>query len=141
MSRSNYTDDCDHLVLYRQAVERSLCGKRGQSFLREMIAALDAMPVKRLLAHVLVNDGECCALGAVAQVRKLDCADVDDSDPASVGEALGVAASLAAEVAYMNDEHDYDETPEDRWIRMRAWVARQIVVEPHELAALGEAGK
>lgn len=136
MSRSNYTDDCDHLVLYRQAVERSLCGKRGQHFLREMLAALDAMPAKRLLAHALVSNGECCALGAVAQVRGLNCADVDDGCPTSVGEALGIATSLAAEVAYMNDERGgYNETPEERWIRMRAWVASRIVVEPHELEA------
>lgn len=53
MSRSGYSDDDDddggsRLNLWRGAVERAIKGKRGQAFLRELGAALDAMPDKRL---------------------------------------------------------------------------------------------
>lgn len=61
MSRSGYVDDmCDQwaLIRYRGAVSSAIRGKRGQAFLREMLAALDAMPEKRLISGVLVFDGQ-----------------------------------------------------------------------------------
>lgn len=54
MSRSGYVDDCENLELYRATVERSIKGKRGQAFLRELAAAMDAMPEKVLIAEELV---------------------------------------------------------------------------------------
>lgn len=81
MSRHGYTDggECDSVeaVLsygrYQGALTRAIRGTRGQSFLRELIAALDAMPVKELLRGVAVqSDGSCCALGAVAIARGVD---------------------------------------------------------------------
>ncbi len=50
MSRSGYSDDCDNLQLWRQAVDRAISGKRGQAVLREMLASLEALPQKRLIS-------------------------------------------------------------------------------------------
>ena len=37
---------------------------------------------------------------------------------------FGIAPALAREIVWENDEAGwYDETPESRWKRMRAWVA------------------
>lgn len=60
MSRSGYTEDCEDdwaLIRWRGAVNSAIRGKRGQAFLREMLAALDVMPEKRLIAGNLVFDG------------------------------------------------------------------------------------
>ena len=81
MSRSGYTDYCEHLGLWRGAVERAIRGKRGQAFLREMASALDAMPVKELVAEEIVRDPEhVCAIGAVALARGMDVSMIDPED-------------------------------------------------------------
>lgn len=128
MSRSGYSDDCDNLNLYRATVERALHGKRGQAFLRELADAFDALPEKVLIAGELINEqGECCAIGAVCKSRSLDVSQVDYEDPEAVGKMIGVARSMAAEIAYMNDEHEWTiETPSQRWKRMRKWIASKI---------------
>jgi len=36
MSRSGYTDDYEHMGLYRKEVENAVKGKRGQSFLKQL---------------------------------------------------------------------------------------------------------
>ncbi|MFI5299221.1 MAG: hypothetical protein ACHREM_14080 [Polyangiales bacterium] len=104
-------------------------GKRGQGLLREMAAALDAMPVKELIAHDLVsNGGKVCALGAVAVARKLDVSELDESEPDDVASAFGIARSLACEIAYENDEAgSHKETPSERWKRMREWVRASLI--------------
>lgn len=135
MSRSGYTDDFDeygYLVLYRSTVERALRGKRGQAFLRELAAAMDAMTDKALIAGELVRsaDGACCAIGAVCKARGMDVSRLDYDDPDRVGHAIGVARSMAAEIAYMNDEyHRGTETPAERWARMRKWVDQNLKQE------------
>jgi hypothetical protein len=94
MSRSGYSDDCDEpylLNLYRANVDRTIAGKRGQAFLREMAAALDAMPVKELVADDIVRDeNHVCAIGSVALARKMDVANVDPYDGDSVAAAFGI---------------------------------------------------
>ncbi len=149
MSRSGYSDNLDEraLNLWRGTVDQATRGKRGQALLRAMLAALDAMPVKRLIAGDLVRygspdfpDGECCALGAVAMARDIDVSEVEPTDRDDVAACFNIAPALAAEIAYVNDDSDdrYDrvggawvrrppETPEQRWTRVRAWVATQIV--------------
>jgi hypothetical protein len=61
MSRSGYDyDGCYDTwasIRYYGAVKSAFRGKRGQAFLKEMLAALDAMPVKELVANVLINTG------------------------------------------------------------------------------------
>lgn len=131
MSRSNYSDDCENVGLYRHAVERSIKGKRGQAFLIEMADALDAMPVKGLIRDELVSpDGEqVCAIGAVCKAREINTEHVDYDDPEVVANLVGIAGALAAEIEWINDEcgpYDGRETPEDRWLRVRKWVAQNI---------------
>lgn len=135
MSRSGYSDDCDNLGLWRGAVESAIRGRRGQALLQEMAAALDALPVKELIAGEVVRDnGHVCALGAVAVLRKMNVADLDIYDGESVGRVFDVARAFACEVAYENDEcgeriengRRVSETPAERWTRMRRWVAGQI---------------
>jgi hypothetical protein len=132
MSRSGYSGDCENVGLWRAAVDRAIRGKRGQAFLRELLSALDALPSKRLIDDDLVReDGEVCAIGAVAVARKLDTSKLDAEDGDEVGKAFGIARALACELAYENDERQPGwltiETPEERWTRMRAWVAEQII--------------
>lgn len=135
MSRSGYSDDCEgwDLIRWRGAVNAAIKGKRGQAFLREMRDALDAMPDKRLVSSVLVGPGgDCCAMGCVAIARGLDVSGVDPYETEDVGKALGIARSLAAEIAHENDEGLWraDATPESRWKHVRAWVEQQIKKEP-----------
>lgn len=130
MSRSGYIDDCENLGLWRGAVMQATYGKRGQTFLKELAKAMDAMPVKRLIAGELVtSSGECCAIGAVCLSRNLDVSAIYHEDPSEVGEAVGIAHALAAEIEYMNDEWEHGETPEQRWQRMREWVDKRILKE------------
>lgn len=129
MSRSGYSEDCENVSLWRGAVASAIRGKRGQALLREMLTALDAMPVKRLICGELVTPaGECCALGAVALARGLptDCVDVHDR--AAVAALFGIAPALAAEIEFENDG-DFcwqTTTPEQRFTHMRAWVAARL---------------
>lgn len=129
MSRSGYTDDCEgwSLVCWRGAVESAIRGKRGQAFLREMRDALDALPVKRLIAYELEAGGEVCAIGAVGKRRGLTMQDIDPYDPDQVGAAFGIASAMAAEIEYMNDEAwCSNATPEQRFERMRKWIEVNI---------------
>jgi hypothetical protein len=127
MSRSGYSDECENVQLWRGNVERAIKGKKGQEFFRELLAALDAIPTKRLIPHELVSeDGECCALGAVFVARKADVAKVDESEPEEVAAALGIRSMLAQEVAYMNDEYQRHDSPEERWERIHKWVSSNI---------------
>ena len=94
MSRSSYSDDYGddypgQLELYRANVARSIRGKKGQARLRELHAALLAMPVKELHADTFVSPaGQACALGvwALAQhggdikAAQLVREDADDED-------------------------------------------------------------
>lgn len=147
MSRSGYVEDMDdqwRFIRYRGAVNSAIRGKRGQAFLKEMLKALDAMPVKRLIAHDLeaidrlsfshwglIEAESVCAIGSVGKVRGVDMRRLDPEDSNGVASAFGIADCLAREVVYMNDEGHYAmETPEQRFTRMRAWVIEQIVAVP-----------
>lgn len=131
MGRSGYSDDCENVQLWRMAVDNATFGARGQKFLRRLRDALDALPVKRLIKDELVSpNGEVCALGAVDPAAKLD-----PYDREAVAAHFNIAPALAAEIAYMNDEFGrcwwnedqrVEETPEQRWTKMRDWVEKQI---------------
>lgn len=129
MSRSNYDDDCDGwaLIRWRGAVKAAIRGERGQALLRDLRDALDAMPSKRLIAESLESSGAVCALGALGRTRGIDMAQIDPDDSETVAKKFGIADALAREIVYKNDECSaYKETEAERWIRMRAWVERQI---------------
>ena len=130
MSRSGYSDDCDgaDLNLWRGAVNQGIRGKRGQAFLRETLAALDAMPVKKLTTDSLheTASGEFCTLGAVGAARGMDMGPLELIDVSGVAKAFGIAHALAAEIMYMNDDEYDHHSPAHRWSHMRHWITSQI---------------
>lgn len=136
MSRSNYSDDIDQwdLIKWRGQVASAIRGKRGQLLLCELLEAMDAMPEKLLIAGELVNEeGDHCALGLVGAKRGLPIDAIDPEDTIAVGEAFNIAHQLAAEIVYINDEWGcYDETPQQRWQRVRGWVVSHIQPIPVE---------
>lgn len=147
MSRSGYSDDFDDhwsLVMWRGAVTSALKGRRGQAFLKEMLAAMDAMPAKRLAAHELAASDlvtcshwglfeaeSVCAIGSVGKLRGVDMDRLDPEDYSSVAGAFGIAQAMAQEIVFMNDEAgNHKETPEDRFARMRKWIDSEIRTAP-----------
>jgi len=121
MSRSGYTDDNEDPLAHgrwRQAVKRSLEGKRGQALLRDLVEALDAMPDKRLYPGSFATaEGEFCTLGVLGVKRGTKMDDLGDAedgcDTEVVGQRFGIAPAMAAEIMYMNDEYAVDEW---KWI-------------------------
>lgn len=127
MSRSGYTDYCEGINLYRGQVASATRGRRGQRLLTDLLAALDAMPDKKLVTDELeAEDGAVCALGALGKARGIDMANIDPHDSETVSATFDIADCLAREIVYINDEHWTPETPEQRWQRVRKWVASQI---------------
>lgn len=144
MSRSGYTDDyCFeqwNWIMWRGAVASALRGKRGQSFLIEMLTALEALPVKRLVAEELVEMdwvsfshwGEhpvesVCAIGAVGRKRGIDMRALDPEDYLNVADKFGLARAMTREIVWINDEGgSHRETPEQRYARVHGWVRSQI---------------
>lgn len=154
MSRSGYSDDFDDqwgLIRYRGAVNSAIKGKRGQALLRELLAALDAMPGKRLVAGELESDGEFCALGVVGHAKGLNLASIDTYDSEALGANFNIAEALAREIMWINDEavgeHEWVRTGEpypNEWKRVevknaaerrfeivRTWVVSNIVEADH----------
>ena len=147
MSRSGYSDGLDEwaMIRWRGAVKSAIRGARGQAFLREMAAALDAMPKKKLIAdEIVAPSGDACAMGAVCLTRGLDVSDMPalydfeyeyTEATEDLAGRLGIAEAMAKEIAYENDEGTYrPETPEERWTRMRAWVAQHVTPESETVA-------
>lgn len=136
MSRSGYSEDgdCDNpsYLLWPSIVERSIKGKRGQAFLQEMLATLDAMPEKRLIAEELQDAaGEVCAIGCVGAKRGVDMSKLDPEDPDRIAKVFGITPTLVREIEFINDDdfrYSYirNETPQQRWTRVRAWVVEQL---------------
>lgn len=130
MSRSEYSDDWDDqwaTIMYRGAVASATKGARGQALFRDLLDALDKLPERKLIADELEAHGAVCALGAVGRARGIDMKNLDPEDAERVAATFGIAPALAREIVYMNDEGAINtESPEQRFIRMRAWVASQI---------------
>jgi hypothetical protein len=96
-----------------------------------MLDALDALEAKRLIANDLVREGELlsdgvCAIGAIGMARGIEMSEIDPEDRDTIAGTFDVAPALAAEIMYENDEGSWQETPEQRFARMRAWVDKQI---------------
>lgn len=129
MSRSGYSDNLENwdLIRWRGAVASSIRGTRGQAFLREMLAEMDALPLPRLVAHSLERGADVCAIGTVGRARGMDLGALEPEEVQHVAQAFGVAWALAAEIQFINDEGTYrPETPEQRFGRVRVWVVSQI---------------
>lgn len=129
MSRSGYSDDCDYPALYRGQVVNAVKGKRGRALLTELAEALDAMPVKELIANELQAGGAYCALGVVGSKRGVNLSEIDPHDSEQVSKTFDIAECLAREIVYVNDEMGpwrEQETPEQRWVRVRKWVQEAL---------------
>lgn len=164
MSRSGYYEDCDEtwsMIRWRGAVNSAIKGARGQAFLRETLAALDAMPEKSLTTGELESDGELCTLGVVGHARGVDLSKVDTEDWEQLSKVFGIAEAMAREIMWENDDsYDdwmYVEIPgplrpaerrsemrvldprsgQKRWARMQQWVVDHIT-DSRTAAALGE---
>ncbi len=133
MGRSGYTDDCENINLWRGVVARAIRGKRGQKLLRELLAAIDEMPSKRLIANEIVDDaGEVCLLGAVGRKRQLpDLEKIDPEDHDRLAGIFDAAPALIQEIEWVNDEGAWSrETPEQRYERVHKWLTENIALEP-----------
>ena len=128
MGRAGYHDDIDQwaLIRWRGQVASAIRGKRGQAFLRELIAALDALPEKRLIARELQEGSNVCAIGSVGVQRGIDMSRLDPEDPETIAGTFGIAEQLVREIEYMNDESHWGATPEQRWQNMREWAAANL---------------
>ena len=145
MSRSGYSDDCENLGLWRGTVERAIRGKRGQALLKELEAALVAMPEKKLCSEsfAIAATGEVCALGAVALKRRLDAgmdkatalADIEKKYPEyeqaeAACKEFDIAGALAKEITYINDEYySRHANQEQRYENVLKWVRENIKKE------------
>lgn len=123
MSRSGYDGNCENSIGYcwNAMVERALAGKRGQKFLREMEAALLALPKKELCAYNFAKEGRVCALGAVAVRREIEdgwafdtamkileakseqLGDENDEWSDIASEKFDIARAMAQEIQEQND--------------------------------------
>lgn len=154
--RLNWTDEEDRpgqFALWDANCRRSLRGKDGQKALRELEAALLALPEKRLIRDALTNDdGEVCAVGAYARHKGLDLSKFDpEYESDEVGIAAGMPPLVAWKVVALNDvtldtvwevadgplnrwDAHYkggvavvrDMTPEERYEKVLTWVRSQL---------------
>lgn len=135
MSRSGYSDDLEQseLAMWRGRVASAIRGKRGQKLLRDLFAALIAMPTKELIAEELVTkDGEVCALGCLAQAQGKDMCDIDPEDYDAVAEQFNISPCLAQEIVFENDENSPYHS-DKRWKHMHDWVKSKINWKNNEI--------
>lgn len=147
MSRSNYSDDFGEdfpgqLELYRANVDRAFYSKAGRARLADLLAALNAMPVKELADDVFIEKrpedearpgAKMCALGVWAANAMGDDAQslFRGSEPGAEETASALAGRgwpklVVYDVIYVNDEYRHGETDAQRWQRVRGWVARRL---------------
>ena len=128
--RLNYSDEEDfpgQYELWQANCRRSLRSRAGQRELRELEAALLALPEKRLI-HGALQDGTggMCAIAAYGQRKGVDLSTFDpEYDSDDVGIAGGMPKLVAWKVVERNDVllDDYYVTaegptkPEPGWYR------------------------
>ncbi len=121
---------------YEAAKRSTLRGKRGQAFLRELIAALDALPQPELSEGALGDrrTGCVCALGAVALAQGDSFADLAKDDgnwsPDEAAERYSISPTLANEIISANDDWrdgNAADVRRSRWRHVRAWAVRHLI--------------
>lgn len=146
MSRFDFDGDGEEYpgeyALFEANIDRALAGKRGQAILREMKAALEALPHKRLCQGRLADDGEVCVLGALCVKRLRDTgltfeeavekaereyAEMDAQALAdTAGSRMKLGFHLAWKTMYANDElgenYKSKTTPEKRFENVMNWI-------------------
>ncbi len=120
MARISYSDEEDtpgQFALFEANVKRSCAGKQGQWALRELEAALLALPRPRLVKDALAEDGDCCAVGCLvlalrvqrgedraAVLADLEGSDPEDEDAAQeMAEPLGIPHLVGWQLVALND--------------------------------------
>lgn len=131
MSRISWSDDEDfpgQFGLWQSNCSRSLQGKQGQKELRALRDALLALPDKRLICGSLVDEaGEVCAVGAYARHKGVDLAKFDPEYATDdVGIESGMPRLVAWKVVEINDFQFGYLTPEQRYMKILAWVEQQL---------------
>jgi hypothetical protein len=134
MSRRGISDEEEYpgqFGLWEGNCRRSIKGKAGQAALRELEAALLALPEKRLIVGELENAaGEVCALGALKRYKGVEEVKADPEwEMEEVGVELGMPRLVAWQVVYVNDEGvDWRSlaSPEERYEKVLAWVRTQL---------------
>ena len=113
--------------LQRANMRRSGQGARGQRALRELEAALIALPAKRLIHGTLIDDnGDVCAIAAYGRHKGVDLSTFDaEEDSVDVGIIGGMPRLVAWQIVELNDS-GRRETPEERYVRVLAWVREQL---------------
>lgn len=130
--RIDYNDDESfpgQFHIWQANCERSLRGKAGQRELRELEAALLALPSKRLIHGSLTNEeGEVCAIACYAKHKGVDLSKFDpEYESDEVGIAAGMPRLVAWKVVEQNDiAADRRLTPEERYEKVLAWVREQL---------------
>lgn len=129
-------------------------GKRGQKVLRELEAALVALPVKELTDKLFWHEPDqmgrdiaaawgveaapqVCVLGAYARHKGIAYDDAEWLNPESVGEVapwaedkLGMAYTLAWNLMWENDEGWMGVNPRRRYDGILTWVRTKIKADP-----------
>lgn len=115
--RISYSEDEEYpgqFALWQGNCRRSLRGKAGQAALRELEAALLALPDKRLIAGKLIDaEGGVCSIGALAKYKGRDLLNEPhvgpddefegDGEMEEIGMELGMPRLVAWKVVEMND--------------------------------------
>lgn len=119
--RIGWSDDEERpgqFALWQANCRRSARGKVGQRELREMEAALLALPEKRLIHGALEDkQGGVCAIACYAKHKGLDLSKFDpEYDSDEVGIAAGMPRMVAWKVVALNDieieaHYEYCEGP------------------------------
>lgn len=165
---SRFDDSCEPgdmpAVFWEIDLRRALTSGRGQRILRDVEAALLAMPKHELLYGEIVEagcwddhddvripTGAVCAIGAYAVHRGIQdgksreqaladlaerwSGDRDQWETEILGRSLGLARTVATQLAWLNDEAYGSLTPPERHAAVLAWVRDQIKPEPAEVPA------
>lgn len=175
MGRFRECDDCDDAdspeearESYDNRLREAITSEQGQRCLRELEAALLAMPNKRLIRGWLATpNGECCAIGlycaakdaaekgigitqavtemALAGWNKWCQEALDEGDSCPDGETYtmdeGTSAGLPWELAWelgWNNDEGHHVNPEERYRWTLAWVQKRIIRSSNEMTPTEE---
>jgi hypothetical protein len=128
------------LALWEHNVDASIKGKRGQKVLRELEAALEALPERRLIYGALATrEGDVCAIGALAKAKGvLPVALIsrheyetlgpneDWTESVDAGKRCGMTGVLAWAVGSLNDVDLGHVDPEARYWAVLKWVRKNL---------------
>lgn len=137
-------DDQRRYNLHQGVIAKQMRSRKGQAFLRELIASLEALPEKRLVNDAVAKDGCVCGLGAIALRRRVDAGEDRDAVLADLANVevdvrdgdehvsewaereLGAQQNVASAIAWTTDADEGTITPEQRYERVLSWAKSQV---------------